>query len=56
VAADSTARAAKYRARALECLDRAEKVHEPVAKSVFKQAAVFWLELANQADEFEIKV
>jgi hypothetical protein len=32
----------------LECLERAEKVHDPDAKRVFKQAAEFWLELANQ--------
>jgi hypothetical protein len=48
--ADRPSHADRYRARAHECLEREEKASDPDAKLAWKQAAAFWLALANQAD------
>jgi hypothetical protein len=49
--ADRPSRADGYRARARECLERAEKTSDSNAKYTWKEAAAFWLKLADQADK-----
>jgi hypothetical protein len=43
------------RARARECLERAEKTCDSDAKRAFELAAEFWLGLADQADNLQAK-
>ena len=49
--ADRPSRADGYRARARECLVRAEKTCDLDAKLAWKEAAAFWVELADQVDK-----
>jgi len=39
--------------RARECLEHAEKARDLDARCAFKQAAAFWLRLADQADNLQ---
>jgi hypothetical protein len=48
--ADRPPAAEKYRARARECLESAEKAREPDARRGFEQAAVFWLQMADKLE------
>jgi len=51
--ADRPSRAVSYRARARDCLERAENTRDPDARRTFKQAAAFWLHLADKADNLQ---
>jgi len=53
--ADRPSRADRYRARARECLEHAEKARDLDARRAFEQAAAFWLLFAEQADNLQAK-
>jgi hypothetical protein len=43
-------RADEYRARAVQCEERAKRARDPEVKRQYQELAHQWLEMANQAD------